>query len=123
VDYQDPRRYREFGAFPGVELDEIAGTNFTKALLDWNLPPIGFRRLGKPSLYASWIRTSLFGGGLVTNLDRSADREISGTAGFQSDLRITMLSQLPLTLSWGYGRAFGKSRRASDEWMVSLKVL
>ena len=123
VDYQDPRRYREYASFPGVELDEIAGTNFTKSLLDWNLPPIGFRRLGKPSFYASWLRTSLFGGGLVTNLDRSPDRETLGTVGIQSDLRLTVLVQQPLTLSWGYARAFGKNRRPSDEWMVSLKVL
>jgi len=71
----------------------------------------------------SWLRTSLFGGGLVTNLDRSPDRETLGTLGVQSDLRLTVLVQQPLTLSWGYARAFGKNRRASHEWMVSLKVL
>lgn len=123
VDYQDPRRYREYGSFPGVELDEIAGTNFAKSLLDWNLPPIRFRRVGKPSFYATGLRTSLFGGGIVTNLDRAPDRVTAGTIGVQSDLRLTLLVQEPLTLSWGYARAFGTHRRASDEWMVSLKLL
>ncbi len=123
VDYQDPRRYRDYDSFPGVELDEIAGTNFAKTLLDWNLPPIRFRGIGTPAFYASWVRTSLFGGGIVTNIDRSADRVTAGTLGLQSDLRLTVLVQQQLTLSWGYARAFGKSRRASDEWMVSLKIL
>jgi len=39
------------------------------------------------------------------------------------DLRLMMLVQQPLTLSWGYARAFGRDRRVSDEWMVSLKLL
>ncbi len=123
VDYQDSRRYRVYESFPGVELDEIAGTNFAKTLLDWNLPPIRFRSLGTPAFYGTWVRTSLFGGGIVTNMDRAADRVTAGTFGIQSDLRLTLLVQQPLTLSWGYARAFGRSRRASDEWMVSLKIL
>ena len=123
VDYQDPKRYREYTSFPGVELDEIAGSNFAKGLLDWNLPPIRFRRVGKPSFYATWLRTSLFGGGIVTNMDRSSDRIEAGTLGAQMDLRFTALVQFPLTLSWGYARAHRKNLRASDEWMVSLKIL
>jgi hypothetical protein len=34
-----------------------------------------------------------------------------------------MLVQQPLMLSCGYARAFGRYRRLSDEWMVSLKIL
>jgi hypothetical protein len=123
VDYRDTKRYREYDSFPGVGLDEIAGTSFAKSLLDWNLPPIRFRRLGKLAFYATSIRTSLFAGGLVTNLDRSSDRVTTGDLGAQADLRLTLLVQQPLTLSWGYARAFGKNRRTSDEWMVSLKIL
>jgi hypothetical protein len=123
VDYQDPRRYRDYSSFPGIELDGIAGTNFGKSLLDWNLPPIRFRRVGKPAFYATWVRTSLFGGGIVTNMDRSPDRVTAGTIGAQADLRLTLLVQQPLTLSWGYARAFVRGRGRSDEWMVSLKIL
>ena len=123
VDYQDPKRYREYSSFPGVDLDEIGGTNFAKALLDWNLPPLRFRRVGKPAFYATWLRASLFGGGIVTNMDDPSERTTFGNAGAQADLRLTMLVQQPLTLSWGYARAFGRHRRMSDEWMVSLKIL
>ena len=123
VDYRDTKRYREYDSFPGARLDEIAGTNFAKSLLDWNLPPIRFRRLGTLALYATSIRTSLFGGGLVTNLDSASDRVTTADLGAQMDLGLKLLLAQPLTLSWGYARAFGKNRRASDEWMVSLKIL
>jgi hypothetical protein len=123
IDYQDPKRYREVTSFPGVDLDEIAGTNFAKTLLDWNLPPLRFRRVGKPSFYASYLRTSIFGGGIATNLDRPSDRLTIGNLGAQMDLRLTLLVQQPLTLSWGYARAFTRSSSPSDEWMVSLKIL
>jgi hypothetical protein len=123
VDYQDPKRYRDYASFPGVGLDEIGGTNFAKTSLDLNLPPILFRRVGKPSFYAAFLRTSIFAGGIVTNMDRSSDRATLGDLGAQMDLRLTMLAQQPLTLSWGYARAFERNRRVSDEWMVSLKIL
>jgi hypothetical protein len=123
VDYQDPKRYREVTNFPGVALDEIAGTNFAKTMLDLNLPPLRFRRAGTPAFYATWLRTSVFGGGIVTDMDRSSDRTSVGNLGAQMDLRLTLLVQQPLTLSWGYARAFGAHRPGSDEWMVSLKLL
>jgi hypothetical protein len=123
VDYQDTKRYRDYTSFPGVGLDEIGGTNFAKTLLDWNLPPIRFRHAGKPSFYASFLRTSIFGGGIITDVDRPSDRLTLGDLGAQMDLRLTALVQQPLTLSWGYARAFGRNRNVSDEWMVSLKIL
>jgi hypothetical protein len=123
VDYQDPRRYRDYASFPGVGIDEIAGTNFVKTLLDFNLPPVRFRRVGKPAFYATSLRASLFTAGILTNIDRSPDRITAGDVGAQADLRLTILVQQPLTLSWGYARAFGHQRRMSDEWMISLKIL
>ena len=123
VDYQDAKRYREYAAFPGVELDEIAGTNFVKTLVDLNLPPLRFRRVGKAAFYASYIRTSIFATGLVTNLDSGEDRVTAGSIGAQADLRMTVLVQQPLMLSFGYARAFGKDRPRSHETMVSLKIL
>ncbi|HXF59812.1 MAG TPA: hypothetical protein VN539_08300, partial [Candidatus Saccharimonadales bacterium] len=123
VDYQDPKRYRDYASFPGVELDEIAGTNFTKATLDWNLPPIRFRGVGNPAFYASYVRASVFTTGLVTNLDSASDRVTAGNLGAQADLKFTVLVQHPFTLSVGYARAFGKNRPGSDETMVSLKIL
>lgn len=123
VDYQDPKRYRDYASFPGVELDALAGTNFTKAMLDWNLPPVRFREAGNPAFFASWVRASIFGSGLVTNLDSAQDRVTAGNVGIQADLRLTVLVQQPLTLSVGYARAFVRNGPGSDETMVSLKIL
>ena len=123
LDYQDSKRYRDYASFPGVALDEIAGTNFVRGMLDWNLPPIRFSGVGNPAFYASYLRTSLFGGGLLTNLESAADRLEAGTIGAQMDLRLTAFVNQKLTLSWGYARAYRKSQRQSDEWMVSLKIL
>jgi hypothetical protein len=123
VDRGDEKRYRDFYSFPGVELNEIGGTNFAKTMLEWNLPPLRFQRWGTPGLYATWLRTALFGSGLVTNMESDLDRRILANAGGQVDLRITLLSRLPMTISAGYAVAFEDERRRSSETMFSLKVL
>ena len=123
VDFQDPKRYREYGSFPGLELNEAGGTSFGKSLLDLNLPPLRFRHLGTLGFYAAWARTSLFASGLVTEVDRPALRRTLTSVGAQTDVRLSLLIQQPLTLSFGYARAFERRRSAGDEWMVSLKVL
>jgi hypothetical protein len=123
IDHQEPRRYRDLDRFPGVELDDIGGTNFAKALLDWNLPPLRFERLGTLALYCAHARTSLFAGGIVTNMDSDPDRRRLADVGAQTDFRLQLLTQDPLTLSFGWARAFERLRRSRDEWMVSLKVL
>ena len=123
LDHQDPKRYRDYQSFPGVELNQIAGTNFARALVDWNLPPLRFRRVGTLALFATWARLSLFGGGIVTNMDLVPERRSLAHAGAQADLRLALLTRQPLTLSFGYTRAFERRRSLSDEWMVSLKIL
>jgi hypothetical protein len=123
LDDQEPKRYRASASFPGSDLNAIAGTNYVKALLDWNLPPIRLRRAGSLAFYATWIRTSLFAGGLLTNLDAAAARRTAGDLGAQADVRFQLLTQQPLTLSFGYARAFLRRSASDDEWMVSLKVL
>ena len=67
VDRLQVSRYRSYYSFPGVELNEIGGTSYAKILVEWNLPPLRFRRLGGPNLYGNWARLSLFGSGLVTD--------------------------------------------------------
>lgn len=129
LDYQEPKRYREPYSFPGAELDAIGGTTYARSMLDLNLPALRFRRAGTLALYASWARLSLFGGGLVANPDDAVTDHPSGGArrlanlGAQVDVRMQLLTQSPLTLSFGYARAFERRLRATDEWMLSLKVL
>jgi len=124
LDRQESKRYRDYDRFPGAEIDEIAGRNFGRVMLDWTLPGLRFRRAGTLAFYATWARLSLFGTALATNLDQPASlRRTPINAGAQADIRVQLLTQQPLTLSFGYARAWEKHRLLGDEWMVSLKIL
>ena len=121
LDYQEPKRYREPVRFPGIEIDAAGGTNYGKAVLDWSLPPLRFRSLGTPGFYASYLRVSVFGGGLRTNIDLSNGDAIAD-AGGQADLQMQLLTQQSLTLSFGYAQAYWRRGPRSSGWMVSLKL-
>ncbi|MGB5490046.1 MAG: hypothetical protein WBM76_04380 [Woeseiaceae bacterium] len=124
VDRGSIKRYREYYAMPGFELNQVPGRNFHRAMLEWNLPPIRFKRVGTPSFYLTWARPALFVSSLTTNLDDSAIRDEVTNAGVQVDFRFTILSRLNMTLSVGYAEGFGNnSILDDDEFMVSLKIL
>jgi hypothetical protein len=123
VDRREIKRYREYYAFPGARLNDISGRNFVRSLVEWELPPIRFRRVGTPGFYLSFLRPALFAGGVVTNLDRAAPRTAAATAGGQIDLRFTMLSALDLTLSVGAGVRTQPGVPARGEAMISLALL
>ncbi len=122
VDHQDSKRFREYYCFPGSELNAVGGKNFAKLTLEWNLPPLFFRRLGFPFFYANWISPSLFAGGLITNLDQRPEQRRLLDIGLQLDIRLIALSHHQLTLSLGYARAYEANRDSTAEWMVSLKI-
>ena len=123
VDHADVKRYREYYAFPGADLNEIGGRNFAKALVEWNLPPWRFRRLGTPGFYATWLRPALFAGGLATNFDDRTFRRRLADVGGQVDLSLSALSALDLTVSVGGAVAFEDGHAPRKELMVSLRVL
>ena len=124
VDSGEPKRYREWYAMPGFELNEISGRNFYRSMLEFNLPPVRFRNAGGSRFYLSWARPALFAGTLVTNSDDSALRRNVSTAGIQIDFQFTVLSQLSMMLSMGYAVGFGDDVAGSpDEFMVSLKIM
>lgn len=123
LDRSEPKRYRDPYSFPGAGIDAVSGTSFARAMLDWNLPALRFRRAGTLALYASWARLSLFGGGLATNLDDAPSRRRLAHAGAQVDVRFQLLTQSPLTLSVGFAGAFERREKPSREWMASLKIL
>jgi hypothetical protein len=123
VDRLDVKRYRENVSFPGAEINSVGGTRYAKAMVDLNLPPLRFRRAGIPAFYASWLRLSVFAGGLSANPDRADWRRNLADLGAQADLRLQLLTQQPLTLSGGWARAFERNAAPTDEWMVSLKIL
>ncbi|MEO6212325.1 MAG: hypothetical protein ABIP65_01740 [Vicinamibacterales bacterium] len=123
VDHGDEKRYRAYYAFPGADLNEIGGRNFIKSTLEWNLPPLRFRRLGTPGFYFTWMRPALFVGGLVANADNDAFRRTLRNAGGQLDFQLTTLSALDMVLSVGAAAAFEDGYAARREFMVSFKVL
>ncbi len=122
VDYRDEKRYRQYYAFPGVPLDAIGGRNFAKTTVEWNLPPVFFRRVGTPGLYVTWLRPAVFAGALTTNIDGTAPRRQAANLGGQVDLRLILLSTLDVTVSLGGAVAYedGIARR---ELMASIKIL
>jgi hypothetical protein len=136
VDRGDEKRYRDVYSFPGSELNEIAGRTFVKSMLEWNLPPLRFRRAGTPGFYVSWARPALFVGNLVTNPEKGGwhlsgkgasplfgVRRAVSDAGAQVDFRFGLLSTLDMTVSVGGALAFEDGRAPQREAMLSVKIL
>jgi hypothetical protein len=123
VDHGDEKRYRSWYSFPGLDINEVGGRNFVKGMLEWNLPPVRFRSVGRPGFFLTRARPALFATVLSTNLDNSGLRHTVGDAGGQVDLRFTLVSILDMTLSAGYAIAFEEGRLPRDEFMLSLKIL
>jgi hypothetical protein len=123
LDRGEEKRYREYYSLPGLELNELGGRNFARSLLEWNLPPLRFRRAGSPGFYLTWARPALFATLLGTDLDAGAARRVVSDVGAQLDLRLSALSALDVTLSMGYAVAFEEGREPRREAMVSLKLL
>jgi hypothetical protein len=123
VDSGEEKRYRDLESLPGLELNEIGGRNFARGMLEWNLPPWRFRRVGTPGFYATWLRPALFATTLATNVDSSSARRTTTSVGGQVDLRLTVLSNQDMTLSLGGAMALEDSRAPRREAMISLKIL
>ena len=123
VDNQAEKRYREYYAFPGAELNELGGSRFAKALVEWTLPPVRFRHIGGPYLFLTWARPALFASAIVTNFDDTPTRQRAFNFGGQIDFRMVGLSHLNMTLSFGYAVAVQPHQRSTDEFMASLKIL
>jgi hypothetical protein len=123
VDHQEVRRFREHYSFPGIEINELEGNNFGKLLLEWDLPPLRFKRAGISDLYCTWASAAIFGSAVATNLDDSAIRQELYNVGAQIDFKLVIFTNLSSTFSIGYARAFESGRKASNEFMISLKIL
>lgn len=123
IDYKTPKQYRLYYAFPGMELNEIAGLNYGKVTVEWSLPPVRFRHLGTTSLYLTWAHLTIFGTGIITNMDVPEWQRKVGGIGTQLDFRLTLLSHLRLTISAGYALAFEKDSSPLNEFMFSVRIL
>lgn len=122
VDDRPYRRFHDVESFPGLEINEIGGRRFAKAMLEWNVPPVVFEHVGSPSLYVNWAALAVFAGGLVTEFGNSDLRREVADLGIQLDIRLVAATHHNFTLSLGYAVAFEDGRDDSDEFMASLKI-
>jgi hypothetical protein len=123
VDRGDEKRYRDVYSFPGADLNEIAGRTFVKSMLEWNLPPWRFTRVGTPGFYVSWARPALFVGNIVANPGSAPVRRVVTDAGAQVDFRFGLLATLDMTVSVGGALALEDGRAPRREAMLSVKIL
>jgi hypothetical protein len=91
-------------------------------MLEANLPPAVFESVGTPAFHLTWLRPAVFASVLWTDPGSSRSTDYRNV-GAQVDLSFSVLHWYPMTLSFGYAVGYRGSRRAGDEWMVSLKVL
>ncbi|HWA59846.1 MAG TPA: hypothetical protein VG939_00655 [Caulobacteraceae bacterium] len=122
VDDGEVKRYRDFDSVPGFQIDEIAARRFVKSIAEWNLPPVRFAEVGRPSFYLGSVRTAAFAGVLAVAPPTGPNRTL-GTIGAQADLNFTVALRLPMTFSVGVARGFEHNRGGHTEVMASLKIL
>ncbi len=126
VDSGSVKRYREYYALPGFELNSVAGQRFARATAEFNAPPVVFESVGVPGFHATWLRPSLFASGLwtsVTNGASAGQANKHSSFGAQADLRVSVFHWSEVTLSVGYAFGFESTRRKGNEFMISLKIL
>ncbi|MEP7084784.1 MAG: hypothetical protein ABI854_08610, partial [Betaproteobacteria bacterium] len=123
VDSRSIKRYQEYYAMPGFELNSINGQRYGRAMVEVNAPPFVFESAGLPGLHATWLRTSAFVSTLWTNADSPAAEKTHSSSGAQADVRFSVLHWSEATLSLGYAFGFEGTRRKGNEFMISLKIL
>jgi len=120
---KDEKRYRAHHSFPGLEINQIGGTKFVKSILEWNLPPIRFRKIGMTACYLRWARTAVFTSGIITNPDSEDFQEKYFDVGVQIDFQFVLLSIFKSKFSIGYAIASDLDWNTSEEFMISLQLL
>jgi len=123
VDSGEIKRYREYYAFPGFELNAIPGRNFYRNMIEWNLPPARFERTGHANFYLAYMRPAIFASAITTNFDDDLLEYNAHNVGVQVDFHIEFLSRLSMTLSLGYAKGYGEDDLTDDEFMISLKIM
>jgi hypothetical protein len=123
IDHLASDRYRDYYTFPGVQINQIGASNYVKALGEWDLPPIKFKRLGTTAMYVNWARFAAFSSVLATNFIGTAGRTTYANLGVQLDVRIVLFTYLNTTFSAGYAGAMDQNGQTSNGYMISLKIL
>ena len=121
LDNNSVQRYREMMSFTGTEINSISGNSFTKATLEWNLPPYRFLNFGFLPAYFTYARLSLFASALNNDLSKFSNNTLVYNSGVQLDFELSMFYLLKTYLSFGYAGAFQYGQTPTDEFMISLK--
>jgi hypothetical protein len=122
VDHRGIKQFRNVESFPGLDINEIGGATYAKAQMEWNSPPLRFRKVGIPSAYLRWAGLSVFATGLMTDFEHGTRRGFA-SVGAQADLRSITLSHLESTLSVGAAVAAGEGMRRKSALMISFKLM
>ncbi len=123
VDHRGIRQFRETESFPGIDINQVGGSNYGRVQVEWVTPPLRFRRVGIPSAYLRWADLSVFTTGLVTDVDQPSLRRELVSVGAQANLRLVTLSHLDSTFSFGFASAWGKGLAPSSQLMFSFKIM
>jgi hypothetical protein len=123
VDHGAIQQFRNTESFPGVPINSAFGANYARAQVQWVTPPLRFRQAGIPSLYLRWADLSLFGTGLVTDMDRATIRRSLASVGAQLDVRLVTLSHLESTFSAGFAVAVERGSAPRNATMFSFKIM
>ena len=123
VDNGSVKRYRDYYSFPGFEINELAGKEYYRTMLEWNLPPVRYRNVGNPGFYLTHMRPAIFASSLVTDSDNGVFEGEYENIGFQLDFKFMVMHRLSMTLSVGYAKSFIGGSDYDDEWMLSLKIM
>lgn len=123
VDYRGIKQFRNTESFPGLAINQVSGATYGKAQVEWNSPPLRFRKVGVPVAYLRWVGLSAFASGLVTDFDDAAMRRSYVSFGAQADLRMITLSHLESTFSVGLAAAAGQGIPRRSALMISFKLM
>jgi hypothetical protein len=123
VDWQPSEQYRKPLAFPGAEIDEIQARNYIKTMGELNLKPIRLRRVGANWGYPTYIKASVFGTHLITDVNNTENVRNIFNFGSQIDIQFVLFSYLKTTWSFGYARLLEHESNNKGQFMFSLKLL
>lgn len=121
LDNNEVQRYRDFISLPGTRINSIMSNSFAKATLEWNLPPIRFKKLGFMPAYITYTRLSLFSTALAYDLKNPSLNNSIYSTGAQVDFEIAFFYLLKVWFSAGYARSYNHLKKPGDEFMLSLK--
>ncbi len=123
IDYRGIKQFRNTESFPGLDINQVDGSNYGKAQVEWVSPPLRFRKVGVPSAYLRWAGVTAFASGLLTDLDNESTRRTYVSVGAQADVRLITMSQFESTFSLGFATAAGKKIPRSSALMLSFKLM